>query len=206
MLLADFGATVIRVDRPGVQSEDVLCRSKRSIAVNVKSAEGIQVLHKLLATADVVIDPFRPGVLERLDMGPAIIAKLSNGRAILARLTGFPRTGEWADRAGHDINYLALSGILSLLKPPDSPMPVPPLNLFADFAGGSAICVIGILLALLERTHSGKGQVVEADMVNGARYLASFPLLNNLPTAKSHYFSGPVGENLLDGGSPCQYS
>lgn len=157
---------------------------------------------KLIAKADVVIDPFRPGVLERLGLSPEAIDKASNGRTILARLTGFPRTGPWSDRAGHDINYLALSGVLSLFKPPESPTPVPPINLLADFAGGSLICVVGILLALLERLKSGKGQVVEADMVNGTRYLASFALLNSLPASGSPYFSKPVGQNVLDGGSP----
>ena len=208
---------------------------KRSIALSLKSKEGLAIALKLLKDADVVIDPFRPGVLERIGLGPEVIDNASSGRAILARLTGFPRSGPWSDRAGHDINYLALSGILSvsvsvesvcselietqLLKPPDSPTPVPPVNLLADFAGGSVMCVVGILLALLERSRSGKGQVVEADMVrhtraplyqligrqvNGVRYLASFALLNNIPNAGTPFWSKPVGQNVLDGGSPCE--
>lgn len=182
-MLADFGANVIRIDRPGSTTQDVLCRHKRSIAVSPKSESGKKIILQLISKADIVIDPYRPGVLERLGLGPEVIAGVSNGKCILARLTGYQRHGAYSKLAGHDINYIAMSGILSvssvkralcnvltvcwrkLLKPPHANVPVPPLNILGDFAGGGMMCVAGILLALIERTKSGKGQVVEADMV-----------------------------------------
>lgn len=152
-----------------------------------------------------MIDPFRPGVLERLGLGPDAIDRASGGRAILARLTGYRRSGPYALAAGHDIGYLALSGVAAMIQPPGVAKPVPPLNLAADFAGGAFVCVIGILAALLERARSGKGQIVEADMVTGARYLATFPLLLRRPDIGLPMWTEPTGQNVLDGGAPCSF-
>ncbi|PWY97102.1 CoA-transferase family III [Testicularia cyperi] len=214
MVLADFGADVIRVDKTGTSlNPDSLCRGKRSIAVSPKNPEGHSILTQLIKSADVVIDPFRPGVLERLGLGPGDFTAEINGNGngnkglVFARLTGFQRTGPYANMAGHDINYIALSGVLSMLGQAGGP-PQPPSNILGDFAGGSMICLLGILLALVERSRSGRGQVVEADMVTGARYVSSFLLLSSY---LSHPAWGPVlndgtdetrGKNTLDGGAP----
>ncbi|TVY23999.1 Isopenicillin N epimerase component [Lachnellula hyalina] len=175
---------------------DLLTRHKSSIAVDLKSPSGIAFIKALLPTTDIVIDPFRPGVLEKLGLGPDVLLGI-NPRIILARMTGFRRDGKYKDMAGHDINYLAVSGALSLLgRKHENPMP--PANILGDFAGGGATLFQGILLALLERGKSGKGQVVEANMVDGSSYLVTFPrMLMVTPT-----WNRPRGENLLDGGSP----
>ncbi|KAL0567924.1 hypothetical protein V5O48_014066 [Marasmius crinis-equi] len=205
LILADNGATVIRVDRPGAVSVDALCRGKRSIAINPKIASGREALKKIIASSDVLIDPFRPGVLERLGLGPEVFLGKDgkgglNERLIYGRMAGFPRTGRQKDMAGHDINYLASSGVLSML-PGSEDRPTFPLNLLADFGGGGLTCASGILLALLARHQTGRGQVVNTDMVQGVRYLSSFPLmLKQVPTAST--FAGKRGSNLLDGGAP----
>ncbi|CAO1613377.1 unnamed protein product [Sympodiomycopsis kandeliae] len=213
MILSDFGADVIRIDKVGSGiNPDGLCRGKRSIALDPKNPKGYQVLRKLISQSDVVIDPFRPGVLERLKLGPedckvGYEGSPANERLIFARLTGFQRQGPYAHMAGHDINYIALSGILSMLGTQGGP-PQPPSNLLGDFAGGSLICLMGILLALLERSRSGKGQVVEADMVTGARYVSSFLVLTSY---LEHPQWGKIinngtneerGTAALDGGAP----
>ncbi|KAI9142804.1 CoA-transferase family III domain-containing protein [Paraphysoderma sedebokerense] len=174
MILADFGATVIRVDsvKSGLEQFDTLTRKKLSICVNLKELDGVNLAKHLISKADVVLDPYRPGVLEKLGLGPNVCQKL-NERLIFARLTGYPRHDSvYGQMAGHDINYLALSGILSKLRSEDA-APSPPYNLLADFAGGSFVLVIGILLALFERQRSGKGQVIDANMVSGVQYLAT---------------------------------
>ncbi|KAF9468153.1 CoA-transferase family III [Collybia nuda] len=204
LVLADNGASVTRVDRPSSVSTDVLCRGKRSIAINPKIPSGREALKKLISSADVVIDPFRPGVMERLGLGPQVFLgeegkKGLNEKIIYARIVGFPRTGPHKDMAGHDINYIALSGALAMLPGPDKPRF--PLNLLADFAGGGLICVLGILLALIERGKSGRGQVVNADMVSGAQYVAAFPLLHAL-IPNSPLFGNGRENNTLDGGAP----
>lgn len=208
MVLADFGADVVRVDKTGSGlNPDSLCRGKRSIAVSPKKPAGHKIITSLIQSADVVIDPFRPGVLERLGLGPEDFTKELGKGLVFARLTGFQRSGPYANMAGHDINYIALSGVLSMLGSADGP-PAPPSNILGDFAGGSMICLLGILVALLERAKSGKGQVVEADMVTGARYVSSFLLLSSY---LAHPAWGPVlndgtnasrGKNTLDGGAP----
>ncbi|KAH8831751.1 CoA-transferase family III domain-containing protein [Flagelloscypha sp. PMI_526] len=205
LILADQGAEVIRVDRPTPMSTDILCRGKRSIAIDSKNPAGNALLKQLIASADVLIDPFRPGVMERLGLGPEVFLGSEtqqglNTRLVYARIVGFPRTGPHKDMAGHDINYLALSGVLAMLDGPEKP--TFPLNILADFAGGGLTCAMGILFALLERHKSGKGQVVNTDMVSGARYNASFPLLHKAIPEHSPMFRGPRGQNLLDGGSP----
>lgn len=153
-------------------------------------------MKQLLLDADVLIDPFRPGVLEKLGLGPDVLCS-ANKRLVYARLTGFRRDGKYAAMAGHDINYLAVSGALSLLGR-DAEPPSPPANILADFAGGGAVCFAGVLLALLARAAGGEGQVVEANMVDGTAGLTAFArFLQKTPT-----WSAPRGQNLLDGGAP----
>ncbi|KAH9902792.1 CoA-transferase family III [Cubamyces lactineus] len=205
MVLADFGADVVRVDRPPnaapPPTPDVLARGKRSIAIDPKTRSGHAIVRKLVERADVLIDPFRPGVMERLGLGPEVFLDEKHGcnkQLIYARLVGFPRSGPHKDMAGHDLNYLALSGVLSMF--PGHQKPEFPLNILADFAGGGMLCAMGILLALMERNRSGKGQVVHADMVSGVRYLSSFPLL--LSRLQTPTFGEQRGTGLLDGGAP----
>ncbi|GAA5895390.1 CaiB/BaiF CoA transferase family protein [Sporobolomyces salmoneus] len=210
MVLADFGADVVRVDRADAGfNVDVLTRGKRSIAVSLKTKEGISLLRKLLSPsggnddlwrADVLIDPFRPGVLERIGLDPKELIE-ANPKLIVARLTGFRREGPYSSMAGHDINYVALSGVLSMLGRKGD-KPYFPANLLADFAGGGMIAVLGILAAVIERSRSGKGQIVEIDMVTGTRYISSFPLLMSNPYLNLPLWSQPRGENFLDGGAP----
>ncbi|KAJ7650360.1 CoA-transferase family III [Roridomyces roridus] len=202
LILADNGASVIRVDRPSSHSTDFLCRGKKSVAMNPKIPSGKDALLKLVSQADILIDPFRPGVMERLGLGPDVFLGKDglNEKLIYARMIGFPRAGPHKDMAGHDINYLALSGVLSIL-PGTAEKPSFPINLLADFAGGGLTCALGILLALVERGKSGRGQVVDSDMVSGARYVASFPLLALLTQAPSVTIGGR-GSRLLDGGAP----
>ncbi|KAF5375588.1 hypothetical protein D9757_008504 [Collybiopsis confluens] len=167
LVLADHGASVIRVDRPSAGSTlDVLCRGKRSITVNSKIPSGRELLKKLIASSDVLIDPYRPGVLERLGLGPDIFLGSSglNQKLIYARIVGFPRNGPYKNMAGHDLNYLAMTGVLSML--PGSDKPVFPLNLLADFAGGGLYGATQILLALLARLETNQGQVLDIDMVS----------------------------------------
>ncbi|XP_056401531.1 alpha-methylacyl-CoA racemase isoform X2 [Hyla sarda] len=197
MILADFGAKVIRVDRSNTTySSDSMARGKRSIALNLKSVEGIGVLKKLCQQSDVLIEPFRHGVMEGLGLGPDVILK-ENPRLIYARLTGFGQSGKYAKSAGHDINYVSMSGLLSRLGRKHE-NPTFPLNLLADFAGGSYICALGIAMSLFERTRSGKGQVIDSSMVEGAAYLGSFVWKSQ----SLGLWSRPRGENLLDGGAP----
>ncbi|TID22919.1 alpha-methylacyl-CoA racemase [Venturia nashicola] len=206
VMLADYGATVLRLDRatPGAHTSsppsatpDVLSRRKTSIAVDMKSTAGLALIKSLLPHVDVVIDPFRPGVLEKLGLGPEQVMLKINPRIIVARMTGFRRDGKYKDMAGHDINYIAVSGVLSMLGRVHE-KPFAPGNILGDFAGGGAMCFLGILLALIGREKTGRGQVVEANMVDGASYLATMPRLS---TKRSNW-SGPRGTNMLDGGCP----
>ncbi|KAG8542382.1 hypothetical protein GDO81_026826, partial [Engystomops pustulosus] len=165
MILADFGAKVIRVDKANTMyTSDTMARGKRSIALNLKSPEGIGVLKTLCKKSDVLIEPFRHGVMENLGLGPEVILK-ENPQLIYARLTGFGQSGKYAKAAGHDINYVSISGLLSRLGKHDE-NPTFPLNLLADFAGGSYICALGIVMSLFERTRSGQGQVIDSSMVS----------------------------------------
>ncbi|XP_036984880.1 alpha-methylacyl-CoA racemase [Artibeus jamaicensis] len=197
MVLADFGAQVVRVDRPGAPSDVAhLSRGKRSLAVDLKQPRGVAVVRRLCARADVVLEPFRHGVMEKLQLGPEILRK-ENPKLIYARLTGFGQSGRLSKVAGHDINFLALSGVLSKLGR-SGENPYAPLNLLADFGGGGLMCALGIVMALFERTRSGKGQVIDASMVEGAAYLSSFLW----KTSKTGLWQQPRGENILDGGAP----
>jgi alpha-methylacyl-CoA racemase len=181
---------------PQPPTSDPLTRRKSSIAVDLKSSSGVDFLKSLIPHTDIVIDPFRPGILEKLGLGPDVLLSL-NSRLIVGRMTGFRRDGRYKDMAGHDINYLAVSGVLAMLGRKHE-KPLAPGNILGDFAGGGAILFQGILLALLARERSGKGQVVEANMVDGSSYLTTFPrMLMDTPM-----WSRPRGENMLDGGCP----
>ncbi|KAL0628589.1 Alpha-methylacyl-CoA racemase [Plecturocebus cupreus] len=197
MVLADFGAQVMRVDRPGSRYDvSGLARGKRSLALDLKQPRGVAVLRRLCAQSDVLLEPFRSGVMERLQLGPEILQR-ENPRLIYARLSGFGQSGSFSRLAGHDINYLALSGVLSKIGRSDE-NPYAPLNLLADFAGGGLMCALGIIMALFERTRSGKGQVIDASMVEGTAYLSSFLW----KTQKLNLWEAPRGQNMLDGGAP----
>ncbi|XP_078044707.1 alpha-methylacyl-CoA racemase [Augochlora pura] len=198
MILAEFGATVIKVDKANapVVIPDCLSHGKRSIALNLKHEKGIQIFKKLSNQSDVIIDPYRPGVMEKLKLGPQDLMKI-NKRLIYARLTGFGQKGPYADMAGHDINYLGLSGLLSLLGRFNE-KPTPPVNLVADFGGGGLICAFGIVLAILERNKSNVGQVIDASMVDGSAYLGSWLFrTRNVP----QLWENSRGKNILDSGS-----
>lgn len=164
--------------------------------MNLKSPGGLSLLKTLLKDVDVFLDPYRPGVLEALGLGPIELLAW-NRRLIIARLTGFRRDGKYAKMAGHDINYLAVSGVLSQLGR-KSEAPYPPANILADFAGGGLMCAFGILMALLAREKTGQGQVVESNMVDGSAYLGTFMRF----ATKTPLWNKPRGENTLDGGSP----
>lgn len=198
MILADFGAAVVRVDRAprSAVSTDVQGRGKRSLALDLKQPAGAATLRRLCCAADVLIEPFRRGVMEKLGLGPDVLLQ-ENPRLIYARLTGFGQTGKYARSAGHDINYLALSGVLSKMGRKDE-NPYAPLNLLADFAGGGVICALGIITALYERIKSGKGQIVDASMVEGVAYLSSFLWKSQ----NLGLWNRPRGENMLDSGAP----
>src|SRR4051794_40672906 len=162
MLLADLGAEVLRVDRPGgpvirLRGPDVLARGRRSVVVDLKNPAAAEVVLRLVAAADVLVEGNRPGVTERLGVGPdECLAR--NPRLVYARMTGWGQDGPWSSYVGHDINYAGLTGALAAVGEPGR-KPVPPLNLVADFGGGSLYCVVGILAALVERSVSGRGQV-----------------------------------------------
>jgi len=172
MLLGDMGADVVRVDRPGgdpLQRIDPLRRNRRSIAINLKSGAGVQVLLRLAGQSDALIEGFRPGVAERLGIGPDS-CRQRNPRLVYGRVTGWGQDGPLAGAAGHDLNYIALSGALHAFGPGGGP-PVPPLNLLGDFGGGGMLLAFGIVCALLEARVSGRGQVVDAAMLDGVNAL-----------------------------------
>ena len=199
MVLSDLGADVVRVRRPGgltmpAENVDLLHRGKRIVDLDVKSRP--QALLDLAAKADVLLDCFRPGTCERLGIGPDDCAAV-NPRLIFARITGWGQDGPLAQRAGHDINYLSQTGVLSAIGYRDRP-PVAPLNLAADFGGGSMLVLLGIMAALYERERSGQGQVVDAAMVDGVSVLAQM-----MWTMKSTGALADQRESfLLDGGAP----
>ncbi len=199
MVLADLGADVVRVERPGpadpgAPATDVLARGRRSIAVDLAHREGQEVVLRLVESADALIEGFRPGVTERLGVGPEpCLAR--NPRLVYGRMTGWGQDGPLAGVAGHDIDYLSLSGTLSLLGRRGEP-PVPPVNLVADFGGGGMLLAVGVLAALLEVSRSGRGQVVDAAMVDGAALLSA--MIWGLRAAGAW---GQRGTNLLDTGA-----
>jgi alpha-methylacyl-CoA racemase len=202
MVLADLGADVVRVERaercgPDARvPSDPLSRGRRSIGLNLKDPAATSLLLKLIEGADVLVEGFRPGVAERLGFGPDVCAQ-RNPRLIFARMTGWGQQGPLAPTAGHDIDYIAISGALSPIGRAGEP-PVPPLNLVGDFGGGGMLLAMGILAALIERASSGLGQVVDAAMVDGSALLTSF--LYGLRAAGA--WQDKRGSNLLDGGAP----
>ena len=203
MILGDLGAEVLRIDRPSGPGlslvpyrKDTLARSRRSVAVDLKADGGKDVVHRLIERADVFVEAFRPGVAERLGIGPdELLAR--NPRLVYARMTGWGQDGPLAPRAGHDVDYASIVGAISAIGEPGR-KPVFPLNLLADFGGGSMFLVTGVLAALVERATSGKGQVVDVAMVDGVATLTAM--------VHSHIASGiwtdQRGSNLLDGGAP----
>jgi alpha-methylacyl-CoA racemase len=204
LLLSELGASVLRIERLGSGSpflslppEYDLDRHGRDILkVDLKQPEGVDLVLRLIDKADVLVEGFRPGVMERLGLGPEAALAL-NPRLVYGRMTGFGQDGPLAPRAGHDLTYLAYSGVLHAIGPRDG-KPVPPLNLVGDFGGGSMFLVMGILAALIERQGSGKGQVVDAAMVDGASVLAA-PFFAFLA---SGIWEDRRGVNLLDSGAP----
>jgi alpha-methylacyl-CoA racemase len=199
MVLADLGADVIQVDRPGgglVPPPGPMGRGRRTITLDLKTEAGVAGLKRLAARADVLVEGFRPGVAERLGFGPADCEKI-NSRLVYARMTGWGQDGPLAARAGHDIDYIAVAGALEPIGRAGQ-RPHAPLNLIGDFAGGGMLLAVGVLAALLERERSGCGQVVDAAMVDGSALLTAF--LHGMAGAGLWPF--PRGENLLDGGAP----
>jgi alpha-methylacyl-CoA racemase len=202
MILADLGADVLRVDRAercgphAAQPRDPLSRGRRSIGLNLKDPAAIELLLRLTENADVLVEGFRPGVAERLGFGPQVCAQHNPG-LIFARMTGWGQDGPLAPTAGHDIDYIAISGALSTVGRPGE-SPVPPVNLLGDFGGGGMLLAVGILAALVERSSSGRGQVVDAAMVDGSALLTSF--IYGMRASGSWH--DRRGSNLLDGGAP----
>jgi alpha-methylacyl-CoA racemase len=206
MLLSDLGAEVLRVDRAtdvatgrsvaggNASPYSVIDRGRRSVGVDLKHPGGAEVVLRLCERADVLIEGFRPGVAERLGVGP-VACRARNQRLVYARMTGWGQTGPLAGDVGHDINYLSVAGVLWHLGP-EGHAPVPPINLLADFGGGGSLVVMGILAALVERGGSGVGQVVDAAMIDGSAQLMS--IFWGIDAMGAW---GPRGTNLLDGGA-----
>jgi alpha-methylacyl-CoA racemase len=200
MMLGDMGAEVIRIERSGAlwhePSRDPLLRNRRSIGLNLKHPEGLATALRLVGASDVLIEGYRPGVLERLGLGPAECLE-RNPRLVYGRITGWGQTGPLALAAGHDLNYIALTGALHLSGPPGG-KPVPALNLVGDFGGGAMLLLSGVLAALLESKLSGKGQVVDAAIVDG-----TVSLLGMMFSFRANsFFRDATGENVLAGGAP----
>ena len=202
MLLSDMGAEVLRLERAkgtisGVLGGyDVLSRGRRSVAIDLKAEGARELVLDLVKEADVLVEAFRPGVAERLGLGPEDCREI-NPRLVYARMTGWGQEGPLADRVGHDINYASITGAIAAIGEKDR-KPVPPLNLIADFGGGSMFCVTGILAALIERQTSGEGQVIDVAMVDGVSSLLSMAhgqaSAGMMPDARA--------SSLLDGGAP----
>lgn len=203
MVLADLGARVMRIDRPGPSRypgdprHDLLNRGKRSAAVDLKHPAGAAAVRTLAARADVLLEGFRPGVAERLGVGPDQ-CRSANPRLVYGRMTGWGQQGPLAHTAGHDLTYLAASGVLHGLGPAGGP-PVPPVNLLGDYGGGGMLLVGGVLAALWRAQRTGSGQVVDAAIVDGAALLAT----QLYGMRADRLWSDERGTNLLDGGAPC---
>jgi alpha-methylacyl-CoA racemase len=203
MVLADLGADVVAIDRVGLVTgalpdsvrSNVLARGRRSVGVDLKAEGGSEVVLRLVERADVLIEPFRPGVAERLGLGPDVCRE-RNPRLIYGRMTGYGQTGPLAHKAGHDIDYLAVAGALAHIGRRDAP-PTPPLNLVGDFGGGGMLLALGVLAAVIEARESGQGQVVDASMVEGASVLMTLMhAMREIGMWNDH-----PGTNLLDSGA-----
>lgn len=204
MMLADLGAEVIRIDRPipsgnGIVRAsrfDLVARGRRSVILDLKRPEAVECALDLVAGAGALIEGFRPGVMERLGLGPDV-CHARNPHLVYGRLTGWGQMGPFAQSPGHDLNYLGLTGILDMIGR-ENEAPVPPLNLVADYAGGSLMLVAGLLAALINVQRGGEGQVVDAAMVDGVALLGT--AMTGMRAAGMH--NGPRGTNILDGGAP----
>ncbi len=199
MMLSDMGADVVRLDRPPTAGAEPFLtpidRGRRSAAIDLKSRGGAELALDLIAEADILLEGFRPGVMERLGLGPeTCLAR--NPRLIYGRMTGYGQSGPLAQLAGHDINYIAITGALDLIGPADGP-PLPPLNLVGDFGGGGMLLAFGVLAALHRATGTGEGEVVDASMTDGVSALTA--MFHGM-RASGHL--GPRGSNGLDGGAP----
>ncbi len=194
-LLADMGAEVVLIDRKATDPDptDINRRGKRSIVLDLKSEAGLTAAHTLIARSDVLIEGFRPGVMERLGLGPEDV----QDTVVYARMTGWGQHGPLAQTAGHDLNYLAITGALHMMGEADRP-PMPPLNLVADFGGGTMFLLFGILSALYDRNRSGKGQVIDAAMCEGVPAMMGL-LQRTLATGE---WTEAREANMLDGGAP----
>ncbi len=197
MVLADLGAEVLRITRPGVavNPNDVTTRSRRAVALDLRDAAGTQAALSLVSHADVLIEGFRPGVMERLGLGPDVCLE-RNPRLVYGRMTGWGQHGPLSHAAGHDINYIAISGALHAIGR-SGEAPVPPLNYVGDFGGGGMLLAVGVLAALHEVRASGRGQVVDAAMTDGAALLSAFMY----GFKAEGRWSNQRGENMLDGGA-----
>ncbi len=197
MMLSDMGAEVVRIDRVGGsrnRGRDVLARNRRSVAVDLKQSAGVEVVLKLVETADALFEGFRPGVTERLGLGPdECLAR--NEKLVYGRMTGWGQEGPIAHAAGHDINYIGLAGALHAIGEPGG-KPVPPLNLIGDFGGGGMLLAYGLVCGMLEASRSGKGQVIDAAMVDGAAALMAMFF-----SMAGRGFKDERGSNMLDGGA-----
>ena len=200
MMLADMGAEIIRVDRSSAVGQkasatDFLARGRKSIAVDLKNPEGVETVLRLIDGADALIEGFRPGVTERLGLGPDVCLERNPG-LVYGRMTGWGQNGSMASAAGHDINYISLSGALHAIGEKDR-NPTPPLNLVGDFGGGGMLLAFGIAAALFEKQKSGQGQVIDAAMTDGSALLmnAVFGIMN------TGHWNPERGTNLLDGGA-----
>jgi alpha-methylacyl-CoA racemase len=196
MMLADLGAEVTRIQRPGRDVAGAQLRGRRIVLADLKDAADLNDVRRLIDEADVLIEGFRPGVTERLGLGPDECLG-RNPRLVYTRITGWGQTGPRAQQAGHDINYIGLTGLLHAMGDPDR-SPSPPLNLIGDYGGGSLFAVVGVLSALLERHTSGRGQVIDAAIVNGAPMLGHV-LWGMLGDGR---WSDTRGANIFDGSAP----
>lgn len=203
MMLADHGAEVIRIDRASgsrggsqpVTSKDVLARGRKSIAINLKTAEGVALARKLAASADGIIEGFRPGVMERLGLGPEELLK-DNPKLVYGRMTGWGQTGPYAPWAGHDINYIALAGALAHYGRAGG-KPTPPINMVGDFGGGGMMLAYGMVAALLNVARGGEGQVIDCAMTDGTAVLMS--MMHGMKNMG--VWSEDLGVNMLDTGA-----
>ena len=202
-LMSDLGANVLRIDRnfdsklgvPRDRRTDLLRRGRKSVSIDLKTPKGVQTVIRLIEVSDVVVDPFRPGVTEKLGIGPEDCF-VSNKKLIYARMTGWGQTGPLAHAAGHDLNYLSLTGIVHAIGPEE--IPTPPLNVVADMGGGAMSMALGILAGVYEARNSGQGQIVDISMTEGSAYLA----LAMYGVAAVGDYSHKRQDNILDGGAP----
>jgi len=201
MILSDMGAEIIRIDRPGgnkvggTDEAAILNRGRKSIALDLKTTEGVNTARRLIRQADGLVEGFRPGVMERIGLGPEVCLD-DNKKLIYGRMTGWGQDGPLSGVAGHDINYIALAGALGAIGDKERG-PIPPLNLIGDFGGGGMMLAFGVVCGILESKNSGKGQIIDASMLEGSALLMAGVLM----AKNSGTWNYPRGENWLDGGA-----